>query len=146
MTWGSGKWGESTPWGTGLTLPPPVLSAISPAIVARRGGDVIKVVGENFFDPITIEVLKGLAVVGTCYVFDAELDLERNRVFTGTPALADGFYSLRVTTDGGESNILVNVLEYRLFSEEVKTHRVRIGFAAPWVTGPRLLTNPTTGL
>ncbi len=146
MTWGKGPWGSGSPWGTGITLPPPNLLGISPAIVARRGGTVVKITGENFADPMIIEVLDGPTVVGTAYYFDAELDLERNRVFAGMPALADGFYSLRVTTEGGESNTLVDVVEYRLFSEEVKAHRVRIGFAAPWKTGPRLLTNNTTGL
>jgi hypothetical protein len=114
--------------------------------VERRGGTVIKVLGENFFDPMIVEVLRAGLVVGTGYIFDPEFDLERNRAFVGMPALADGFYDLRVTTDGGTSGVLVDALEYRLFSEQTKIHRVRVGLAAPWVTGPRILTNNTTGL
>ena len=146
MSWGKGAWGTPSAWGTGVELPPPSLLGVSPALVERRGGGVVRITGENFVDPMTIEVLKGPVVVGTAYYFDAEFDLERNRVFAGMPALADGFYSLRVTTAGGDSNVLVDAVEYRLFSEQVKVHRVRIGFDTTWKTGPRLLTNQTTGL
>jgi hypothetical protein len=146
MTWGTGKWGETSPWGTGVALPPPVLAAASPTIVERRGGTVIKLLGENFFDPMTVDILQSSVVVANGYIFDPEFDLERNRAFVAMPALPDGFYDIQVTTDGGTSGVLVNAVEYRLHSEEVKVQRVRIGFAQPWVTGPRLLTNPTTDL
>jgi hypothetical protein len=156
VTWGDGgSWGSGSPWGTGAALPPPTLISVAsplaistglPAIVERRGGTVCRVLGTNFFDPLTIEILRAAVVVGTGYLFDAEFDLNRTRAFVGMPALADGFYDLRVTTEGGDSNVLTDALEYRLVSEQVKIHRVRIGYSAPWITGPRLLTNPTTGL
>jgi len=145
MSWGTGPWGTGA-WGTGVVLPPPSVFGLSPGIIARRGGSIVKIVGEHFADPMIVELIQSAQVVGAGYYFDAEFDLERNRLFVGTPALPDGFYSLRVTTAGGESNILEDALEVRLFSEEVRVHRVRIGFAAPWLTGPRMLTNQNTGI
>ncbi len=154
MTWGKGPWGAGSPWGTGVTLPPPVLLSVfsfppapvdttDPAVIARRGGTVCLVSGNNFFDPVTIDILTGgpgaYTVVATGYVFDPEFDVERNRVFFGAPALQDGTYSVRVTTDGGVSGVLDNVLEARLFAEEFKTLSVRGKFSTAWDTGPRIL-------
>ena len=158
MTWGKGPLGLS-PWGTGTTLPPPSLIAVtsdpgptaevtSPAVVAERGGTILTIVGTNFFASddapfVTIEALLGgpgsYQVVGTCFVFDPEFDVARNRIFAGAPALLQGLYHLRVTTEGGESNVLENVIAARLFAEEYKTLSVRGKFAPKWRTGPRHL-------
>lgn len=146
MTWGVGEWGSEAAWGTGLTLSPPSIVGVSPYIVERRGGTVVTIVGTNFFDPMTVEVLKGAVVVGEGVIFDARFDLQQNRAYVGLPAAADGVYGIRVSTAGGDSPIFENAVEYRLHTEQVKVHRVRIGYAQPWVTGPRLLTNNTTGL
>ena len=159
MTWGTGSWGAGSPWGTGSALPPPTLIGVtsapgptaessSPAVVAERGGTILTVIGTNFFasedEPfVTIEVLLGgpggYQVVGTCFVFDPEFDVARNRIFCGAPALLNGLYHLRVTTEGGESNVLENVIAARLFAEEYKTLSVRGKFSPKWRTGPRLL-------
>lgn len=152
MSWGTGPWGTGA-WGTGSAAPVPTLIGVSPGVVARRGGDVITVLGTGFRRPITIEVLQGGLVVGTCYAFEADIlndekvggnlnlfALTRTRVYAGTPALEDGVYDLRVTTDGGSSGILVGALTYELFAEEVKVQRVRQGFMAKWRAGRRLLS------
>jgi hypothetical protein len=145
VTWGSGSWGGS-PWGIGVVLPPPILSAVTPAIVEREGGTILKLFGENFFAPMTLSILTGITPIAEAFMFDPEFDLQRNRAFYGLPALPDGYYNLQVTTAGGDSNILFDAIEYRLFSEEVKAHRIRTAFAAPWATGPRILTNNLEGL
>jgi len=145
MPWGTGPWGE-TPWGTGVEFPPPVLSGISPTILAEQGGTVLKILGENFFAPVQVDVLDAGVVIASGFVFDAEFDVEQNRIFAGMPALPTGVYDLRITTPGGDSNTLFDVLDYRLFADESKVQRVRIGFAQPWRTGPRLFTDSLIGL
>lgn len=159
MTWGTGPWGSGSPWGTGVTLPPPTLIGVSsdpgetapttnPAVVAIRGGTICKALGTNFFTRdsrpfIDIEILTGgpgaYVVVGTGYVFDPDFDIKSNLVFFGAPALARGLYHVRVTTDGGTSNVLTDAIAARLFAEEYKTVSVRGKFAPKWATGPRLL-------
>jgi hypothetical protein len=104
---------------------------------------VCTALGTNFFDPATVQILTGgpggYVVVGTGYIYDAEFDLKRNKLFFGAPALEDGLYHLRITTDGGESGVLEDVLEARLFSEEYKTVSVRGKYAGVWKTGSRVL-------
>lgn len=140
MTWGIGPWGAGSPWGTGVTLPPPTLIGVSPAIVDTEGGSGITLLGTNFYDPMTVDVLHGGLVVGTGIIFDPEFDLQQNRVYVGLPALAVGFYDLQVTTDGGSSPILVGALEYRVFANDFKVVSVRSKWAAVWNTGPRILS------
>jgi len=159
MSWGTGPWGTGSPWGIGTVLPPPTLIGVSsqpgptaqkanPAVIARRGGTVCTAFGTNFFTReerpfIDVELLAGSVgsyeVVGTGYVFDFEFDILRNKVFFGTPSLQDGLYHLRIRTDGGESGVLENVIEARLFAEEYKTISVRGKYAPVWKTGPRFL-------
>lgn len=151
MSWGTGAWG-GTPWGIGATAPIPTVISVSPGIVARRGGAVISLLGTGFSKPALIEVLSGLTVVGTCYAFEADdlndgktdgdlglFALRSNRIFAGTPALADGVYDLRLTTPGGSST-LVGALTYQLFAEEAKAQKVRQKLASKWKVGRRLLT------
>jgi len=142
VSWGTGAYGL-TSWGIGTTTPVPVLIGITPGLVARRGGDVIQLFGTGFTDPALVEVLSGPVVPytleGTCYVFDPEFDVKRNVIWAGTPALDDGVYHLRVTTDGGPSAVLVNALTYELFSEEVKALKVRQGLNWKWRAGRRML-------
>jgi len=113
------------------------------ALVERRGGTVVTISGTNFRDPLTIEILTGASpsftVVGTGFLFDPEFDLLSNRAFVGMPALEDGTYHLRVTTEGGVSNVILDALEWDLFPEEYKIHRTRKGFARVWDVGPRFL-------
>lgn len=157
MTWGLGTFGIS-PWGTGITAPPPGLAAVSSphgagplggSLVEVRGGTVITIAGTDFFSPVLIEVLEGAGapfnVVGTCFVWDYEFDLKNNLIYAGTPALPAGLYSLRVTTDGGPSPVLLDCLEYVPFSEEMKVQRARRGFAPVWKTGPRVLVTNENG-
>jgi hypothetical protein len=113
-------------------------------LVARRGGDVVKVFGTGFRAPMLAEVLSGPAlgpytVEGTLYIFDPEFDVKATVFYGGTPALADGSYHLRVTTDGGTSNVLVDALTYELFAEEVKALKVRQGLTWKWKAGRRML-------
>lgn len=156
MTWGSsGPWGAGSPWGTGSTLPPPSLVAIAseadtdaptvnPAVVNELGGTICTLVGTNFSDPITIDILAGgpgaYSVVATGYVFDPEFDLKSNRVIFGAPALGIGTYSVRVTTEGGTSNVLQDVIAARTFADEYKTLSVRSKWAPKWSTGSRELS------
>lgn len=153
MSWGSaGQWGL-TPWGTGAEAPVPTLISASPGLVARRGGDVITLLGTGFTRPVTIEVLSGLVVVGTCYAFEADIlnddkgddgdlalfALTSTRIFAHTPALEDGTYDLRITTPGGTAT-LVGALTYELFAEEAKVLKVRQKMSRKWKTQRRLLT------
>lgn len=153
MSWGTGPWGI-TPWGTGTVQPPPSLISVSsdpgetapssdPAVVAIKGGTVCRIFGTNFFDPITIEIGLGAGLgfvpLAEGFVFDPELDLRRNRVYFGAPRLERGLYSVRVTTEGGTSNVLEDVIAARLFAEEFKTISVRGKYAPKWATGPRIL-------
>ena len=159
MSWGIGPWGSGSPWGTGTVLPPPTLISVSsqpgptaqksnPAVIARRGGTVCTAFGTNFFTResrpyIDVDLLIGnlgaYEVVATGYVFDSEFDILRNKVLFGAPALQDGLYHLRITTDGGPSPVLENAIEARLFAEEYKTVSVRAKYAPVWATGPRFL-------
>ncbi len=155
--WGGGPWGASDqinqPWGTGAAGPPPSLIAVtSPygrgpsgvALCERRGGTVVTIGGTNFRDPMTVEVLSGgggsFTVEGTGYIFDPAFDVRGNRIFAGLPALADGLYHLRVTNDGGVSNVLIDALEYALFPEEWRVVNRRRGWAKVWDVGPAFLT------
>jgi hypothetical protein len=139
--WGRAPWGGDAAWGAGVDLPLPILHAVHPTVLEIRGGTVLGIFGENFFDPMTVEVLDAGEVVGTGYIFDAEFDLERNRAYAGMPAMAEGVYDLRVTTAGGDSNVLEGALDYRLHSEQAKVHGGRIKFSSTWKTGPRTLTS-----
>ena len=153
MSWGTGEWGK-TAWGTGVAAPVPTLISASPGLVARRGGDVITVLGTGFQKPILIEVMQDLQVVATCYAFEADVlndpfagegdiglfSLTSTRVFAHTPALEDGVYDLRVTTDGGPSTILVGALTYELFAEEAKTLKVRQKLSKAWKKARNLLS------
>lgn len=154
MTWGTGPWGAGSPWGTGSTLPPPSLIGVSsspgptaqtagPAVVDENGGTVCLVVGNNFFDPMTIDILTGgpgaYTVVGTGYVVTPKFDLQRNRCYFGAPALERGLYHIRVTTAGGVSGVLHDAIAAREFADEFKTVSVRSKYASKWETGPRRL-------
>ena len=117
-------------------------------MIARRGGTVCTVFGTNFFARelhpyIDVELLTGGAgsytVVATGYVFDPEFDIFPNKVHFGAPALQSGLYHLRVTTDGGATSVLENVIEARLFAEEYKSVSVRAKYAPVWKTGTRFL-------
>lgn len=153
MSWGTGVWGTSG-WGSGVSAPVPTIISVSPGVVSRHGGDVITVLGTGFTKPILIEVLQSLQVLETCYAFDADVlndpfedegdiglyALTGTRVFAHTPALEDGVYDLRVTTDGGPSAIFAGALTYELFAEEVKVLRARQSVTNKWVTGRRMLS------
>jgi hypothetical protein len=116
---------------------------MNPAVVNELGGTVCLAIGTDFADPITVEILIGgsgaYVVVGTGYVVNPRYDVERNRVFFGAPQLTRGLYHVRVTTDGGTSPVLENVIAARLFADEYKTVSVRGKFSPRWATGPRIL-------
>lgn len=156
MSWGTGSWGAGSPWGTGTAAPPPTLSGVasypgptappsSPAVVAVRGGTILRVLGTNFVADedrpyIEVDFLNGaLEIVGQGYIFDPEFDIQASHITCGAPALEAGLYSLRVTTAGGTSGILADAVAARLFAEEFKTHDVRRKWGPKWDTGDRLL-------
>jgi hypothetical protein len=154
--WGVGDWGgiDGNPWGgvgDAAVSAPTIDAVISPEgpspnggqLVDVLGGDVIEIIGTEFEDPLTVEVLIGpsggpYTVVGTCYMFDARYDLTTTRAFVGTPALAQGIYHVRVT-NSVNSAVLEDALDFQPFAEELKVHRVRVGFARVWATGRRML-------
>jgi len=161
MTWGTGPWGAGSPWGTGsgVAAAPPTLTAVTsdpgplaprsgPATVAIRGGTICRVVGSSFFASaaapfVLIELLTGSVgsydLAGLGYVFDPEFDVTSSRIIFGAPALEAGLYHLRVTTEGGSSGVLEDVIAARLFSEEYKTVSVRGKFSPKWDSGSRIL-------
>lgn len=151
MSWGTGAWGTSEWGGVGTVVPvAPTLLAVSAEVppgvasnvVDQLGGTILTIVGTNFTDPITIEVMSGPiatpTIVGECYLFDAEFDLTPSRLLCGSPALEDGTYHLRVTTAGGVAE-LEDAIEARLWANELKTVSVRSKFAQPWATGERFM-------
>lgn len=158
--WGIGDWGgiDGNPWGgvgDAAVSPPTIDAVISPLglspnggqLVDVLGGDVIQIIGTEFEDSMTIEILTGpgggpYTSVGTCYTFDPRYDLTTTRVFTGTPPLAAGKYHLRITNTAG-SVVLEDALDYQPFAEEVKVNRARAGFARQWATGRRILVGGT---
>lgn len=154
MTWGIGPWGAGSPWGTGTALAPPTLIGVSsspgptasssgPAVVDENGGTICTLIGTNFADPTTIDILVGgpgsYVVVAQGYIFDVRYDLRANRIVFGAPALERGLYHVRATTGGGPTSVLSNVIAARRFAEEHKTLSVRGKFSSTWETGPRIL-------
>lgn len=153
MTWGIGPWGTS-PWG-GVTAVTPggplsigtVLSSyVGPggtALVDVLGGEVIRVIGSGYTDPMVVEVLSGAGpgyvVEGVCYIFDARYDVRSTLIYAGTPKLAAGTYHVRVTRSDGASAVILNVLQYAPFADQLKVERVRVGLARVWANGRRLL-------
>lgn len=136
--------------GGGAAAPtgPITLTAVnggSSAIVEKRGGTVVTLTGTGFDTGMTVEVLSGLTVVGTGYVFDPVFDLTATSLKVGMPALDPGVYDLQVT-NGVNTAQLTMAIEAMLHAEELKVHEVRRGFAAPWDVGPRILTNHTIDL
>lgn len=137
--WGGTTWGAGSPWGTGSAAPPPTLVSASPSVVERRGGTVVALFGSNFQDPLTVELLQGGVVIADGYIFDPRFDLTRNRVYVGMPALDDGVYDVRVTTDGGTATAL-GIIEAKLHAEEHRVVANRAKWAQPWDVGERYLS------
>ena len=139
--WGQGAWGCST-WG-GMGDPnPPMLGAVGPALCDVLGGTVLGVFGDNFVDPTIIQVIDmiGLEVLGEAEYFEARLDLRKNKILAGFPALPAGTYGVKVITPSGSTPVLPNAVTYAVFADEGKVHRVRRRYSNVWATGPRLLT------
>lgn len=154
MTWGTGPWGSGSPWGTGTILPPPTISTVrsepgptapvvSPAVIDEEGGSILVVHGTNFDADMVVELVLGgpgtYAAVASCYIFDARYDVQRTRCYVGTPAVERGLYHVRVTTSGGDSNVLEDVVAARAFAYRRKVLEVRSKWAPKWNTGPRIL-------
>ena len=138
MSWGTGGWGAEG-WGVGGTASAPTLTSVSPGVLDVEGGDVITIVGSNFFYPVVVELLQASVVLGTCYMFDPEFDLTASRLIVGSPALPTGIYDLKVSTPNGLEATLVSALTYKVVAEEVRTHQGRAKWASAWLTGPRYL-------
>lgn len=136
-SWGLGGWGTSS-WGATFGEPPPVVTGLAQNIADTAGGTVLAVLGTGFTDPMTVELLSGDVVVGTGLVADPRYDLTGSRVFVGMPALATGFYDLRVTTGGGSAT-LTNAVEFRPFANELSVETSRRKWARAWNLGPRIL-------
>jgi hypothetical protein len=138
MGWGTGGWGTEG-WGVGTTTEAPTLVGVSPGLLDVEGGDVITIVGSNFYYPVVVEVLQAGNVVGTCYMFDPEFDLTASRLLMGSPSLPTGTYDLRVSTNNGFEATLANALTYKVFAEEARAHAGRGKWASAWLTGPNYL-------
>lgn len=154
MSWGAGPWGYM-PWGSGITLavptilgvssdPGPLASRTNPAVVDEKGGTICTLLGSGFSDPILVEVLMGsfgsYEVVGEGYVVEPRYDLQSNRVIFGAPALeGDAYYHLRVTTEGGESDVLEDCLRALPFADRLKIVSTRAKWADAWVAGARVM-------
>jgi hypothetical protein len=123
---------------TGVALPGAAAGAS--VQIEKRGGTVIEITGTGFDSTAAIAVLDGGSPVGAGYFFDATFDVTATRIYAGMPALDPGTYDLQVTV-GASMATLVGALEAVLFAEETKVHQARRGFAQPWATGPRILTN-----
>jgi hypothetical protein len=126
--------------GGGLTI-----TDVSDAIVPRRGGLVLEITGTGFESSAVVTLEQATVTLGTAYIFDPDFDVLATSIFAGLPPLPDGVYDLRVTV-GADTVLAAGAIEYRLFAEESKVLRTRGGFAQPWRTGPRMLTNNTAGL
>ncbi len=140
--WGHGPWGCSTWGGMGGAADPPSLGAVGPALCDVLGGTVLGVFGDNFVDPTIIQVIDmiGLEVLGEALYFEARLDLRKNKILAGFPALPVGTYGVKVITPSGSTPVLPDAVTYEVFADEGKVHRVRRRYAEPWNTGTRLLT------
>ena len=121
----------------------PTITAVTPSIVAARGGSVVLVEGTNFDDSIVVKI--GTVAQVPAYVVDVRFDLQPTQVFVALPAMSLGEYDVIVETGAG-TDTLALALEYQRFAEEIKAHRVRISFGSKWKVGPRLLSNNTIGL
>lgn len=154
MTWGIGPWGSGSPWGTGTILPPPTISSVrsdpgptagssGPSVIDEEGGSILTVHGTNFDEAMIVELVLGgpgtYAAVAECYIFDARYDVTRSRCYVGTPAVERGLYHVRVTTTGGMSNVLEDVVAARDFAYRRKVLEARSKFSPKWDTGPRIL-------
>lgn len=124
---------------------PLTITSVSDPIVPRRGGKVVKILGTGFEAGAVVELLQASVVQGEGYIFDPDFDVTATCIFVGLPPLPDGVYDLQITV-GVDTATFVAAFDYRLFAEETKAQRARIGFAAGWRTGPRILTNNTAGL
>jgi hypothetical protein len=114
---------------------------VSPSIADVLGGTVLGIFGENFTDPMTIEVLEAdLTVVGQAKYFEARLDLRLQKALVGFPALPAGSYGIRITTAAGTSPVLPDAVTYKPFASEGKVLRMRSRFARVWATGRRVLS------
>lgn len=142
MGWGTSEWGTGG-WGAEDGTAPPTLLSSSPSVVSHEGGTVVRLVGDYFRDPMTIEILTGTlgsyVVVGAGYIPNPRYDISPSEAFFGTPALAaDVTYHVRITTASG-SVVLENAFTSRVLAEEFKVHAARGKYAPAWETGLRLL-------
>lgn len=143
--WGTAAWGTS-PWGAGSLPPPSIIGVSTPhgvhagaGVVDRRGGDVITIIGNNFSDPMIVELLLGGIVQGQCYISRPRYDIKPNRVYAGTPELDFGTYDLRVETAGGSSVIFPNAVTYERFSNEMKAETVRKNMSDAWKSAQKVI-------
>lgn len=138
MSWGSGLWGAGSPWGTGVSLPPPSVVGVSTDVAERRGGTVLRVLGTGFVDSMVVDLLQAGVFQGAGYIFDPRFDVESNRAWVGMPALDDGVYDLRVTTSGGSATLAAAVT-FKLHAEEYKVVHMRSKWPSVWDAGTRYL-------
>lgn len=136
--WGLGEWGLDE-WGSpGVSADPPLLVGVFPGVANVAGGTVVLLLGANFQDPMTVEVLLSGQFKDVAVIADARYDLTKNRVYVGLPALPIGTYDIKATTALGDFT-LENAVEYRLFAEELKVETARRKWARAWNLGVRLL-------
>jgi hypothetical protein len=138
-SWGIGPWGTGTWGGVGEVTEGPRIDVIGPVVADVLGGTVIAIFGTGFVDPAIIELFSGALKVGEGKYFEARLDMLFTKMLVGLPPLPVGSYGLKVTTPYGASAILEDAIQYKVFAEETKVHRVRRRWAEAWQLGERLL-------
>ena len=146
MTWGTGPWGGEQEWGGAGLFDPPVLIAVNTEfddLLETRGGTIARIFGLNFVPTFVPQVLVGnpggpYLVVAEGFLFSNEFDITEKGTlaFPGMPALVPAVYHLRVKTPGGLSNVLEDVLDYRVFPEEGKIQKASATYSEAW-TVPR---------
>ncbi len=133
----------------GGSAPPVILEVLTPdnGIVDVLGGDVITILGLNFADPMTAEILSGVfpyTLEAETFMFDARYDLTKSTARYGAPPMPAGTYHVRITTPSG-TTVLVDAITYAPVSHELKVDRMRGAFASVWATGDRYLS-PNAGV
>ena len=145
--WGVGPWGVGQPWGAGQVDPPILLNVTTEFddLLETRGGTIARIVGSNFIPTFVPQVLVGnpggpYLVVAEGFLFDPVFDILEMATIAlpGMPAVAPAVYHLRVKAAGGLSNVLEDVLDYRVFPEEAKIQKASATYAQPWATPQKI--------
>lgn len=146
--WGDELYGLD-PWGLGDATPGEIIG-VSPGIVDLRGGTLLTVIGAGFVTPIELIVTRGPSgseiEIGRGFIWDPNYDMTTSTVIFGLPRSdQEGNHNIQLIVSGTPSAVFYDAIEYKLFAEKYKVHKVRKSFAPVWRTGPRLLSDAVAG-